>query len=352
MGQILVYFPIFSTDIDYIYIGNYFLDRESLIPSLELQRMIFPRIEESRTMSDSPPMGQRDVAMQCFLDLLEWFRIVLLQDVVFLRQKFPSMPLWLQSPFNQSAFEEFSTRLLHEAKHGNDPKYIQIAKIIPNLTHLLRDQFGNTLNVMDTYHNSGEIRMDRIETVLTECLEHMKPMSSFMTRLCGEGVVTRTLITAEPVSLNNPVPTPPFITSTITAENSSSIQENRIPQYRLNPTITTVMQLWEEYDRGFIPAIGMPRGPAIRDLNEQFGTKWRADDKYRKPYSRRKLIWEAIIRASTNLNLPPNTVTEKIQRWQDNNKYTLNKIHNLLSTLSSDSPGLWGINDVELPHII
>jgi len=52
------------------------------------------------------------------------------------------------------------------------------------------------------------------------------------------------------------------------------------------------------------------------------------------------------------LNLSPDTVAEKIQRWQDNNKYSLNKIHNLLSTKSSDITGIWGANDVELLHII
>ena len=112
------------------------------------------------------------------------------------------------------------------------------------------------------------------------------------------------------------------------------------------------MNLWKEYDRGFVSGIDMLCGPAIRDLNERFGSKWRVDDKCRKPYSRRKSIWEAILRASTNLNLPPDTVVQKIQRWQDNNKYSLNKINNLLSALSSDATGFWGENDVELLNIV
>src|SRR5579859_7306714 len=93
--------------------------------------MIFPRIEESRAAAGNLSMEQRDVAMQCFLDLMEWCRVILLQDIVFLREKFPSLPLWLKSPFNQPEFEEFSTRLLHEVKHGIDPMYIQIAKTVP-----------------------------------------------------------------------------------------------------------------------------------------------------------------------------------------------------------------------------
>src|SRR5436190_15623956 len=86
--------------------------------------MIFPCIEESRMMIENLPIEQQDVAAQAFLDLLELCRVVLLQDVIFLHQKFPSVPIWLNSPFNQPAFEDFSTRLLHEAEHGNDPMYV------------------------------------------------------------------------------------------------------------------------------------------------------------------------------------------------------------------------------------
>jgi len=302
------------------------------------------------------PIERRDVAAQSFLDLLELCRIILLQDIPFLRQKFPSVSLWLHSPFNQPAFEDFSTRLLHEAEHGNDPMYIQIAKTIPNLAHLLRDQFNNTLNTINTHHNSSEIRMDRVETALNECLQYMKPMSSFTTRLLGEGLIARTVITMEPDSLDNSdrnnhrLLESSMIAVGNSSSDSASIQEISIPQYRLNPMIKTVIDLWEEYDRGFIPGVDMPRGPAIRDLNERFDAKWRVDDKCRKAYSRRKLIWEAILRVSTNSKLPPDTIAEKIQRWQDNNKYSLNKIHNLLS--SDTTGGIWGADDVDLLRII
>ena len=234
--------------------------------------------------------------------------------------------------------------------------YIQIAKTIPHLAHLLRDRFNNTLDTITTHYNSSEIRMNRVETALNECLQHIKPMSSFTTRLLGEGLIARIVITMEPDSLDNSdrrLNNRLLESSTTAVGNSSShsasIEESSIPQYRLNPTIKTVVDLWEEYDRGFIPGIDMPRGPAIRDLNERFGVKWRVDDRCRKPYSRRKLIWEAILRASTNLKLPPDTVAEKIQRWQDNNKYSLNKIHNLLS---ADSIGIWGADDIELSRIV
>ena len=191
---------------------------------------------------------------QYFLDLLEWFRVVLLQDIVFLRQKFPLLSLWLELPFNHPAFEDFAIRLLHEARYGNDSIY------------------------MNTHHNSSEIRMNRVEITLNECLEYIKPMSAFTARLLGEGVVARTVITMEPDSLNNSTHNGRLLASPTAAaaaaaaavvDNSSShsesvsIQGTSIPQYRLNSTIKMVTNLWEEYDRGFIPGVDMPRGSAI-----------------------------------------------------------------------------------------
>ena len=144
---------------------------------------------------------------------------------MFLHQKFLSVSIWLNSSFNQPAFEDFSTHFLHESEHGNDSMYIQIAKIIPYLTHLLRDQFNNTLNTINTHHNSSEIRMNHVETALNECLQHMKPMSSFTTRLLGEGLIARTMITMESGSLDNSDHRPNnhlLKSSTATVGNSSS----------------------------------------------------------------------------------------------------------------------------------
>jgi len=112
--------------------------------------------------------------------------------------------------------------------------------------------------------------MNRVETALNECLQYMKPMSSFTTRLLGEGLITQIMITMESDSLDNSDRRSNnrlLESSTTVVGNSSShlasIEESSISQYRLNPTIKMVIDLWEEYDRGFIPGIDMPRESAI-----------------------------------------------------------------------------------------
>ena len=100
------------------YLGHYFLDRECLEPLEQLKKLIFPNLEDTRAAILAMPERCRDVAAQAFLDLLEWFRVVLLQDAVFLCHKFPSLRLWTLPPFNHSLFNEFSKSLLHEVAHG------------------------------------------------------------------------------------------------------------------------------------------------------------------------------------------------------------------------------------------
>ena len=65
----------------------------------------------------------------------------------------------------------------------------------------------------------------------------------------------------------------------------------RVPQYRMQPWVQTVVQLWEEYDKGIAPAVGQPRGPSIRGLDKGHGTEWRRLALDKKAYSRRECIW-------------------------------------------------------------
>ena len=105
----------------FIQTGNYYLERECIIPPEELQRQIFPLIEQTKAMNDARPEGSRDIATHCFMTLLTWFRIVVLQDAVYLWKKHPSLKIWLNPVFISPLFESFSKQLLHEAEHGEAP---------------------------------------------------------------------------------------------------------------------------------------------------------------------------------------------------------------------------------------
>lgn len=315
--------------------------------------MIFPRLEETRIKISMKPESEQDVATEAFLDLLEWFRIVILQDAVFLRAKFPSLKLWMSPPFNSPLFEDFAEHLLHEASHGQDPLFEKIANAQPLIARMMQDQHRNTLSTMSMYHQSTAAQITEVGIQLNTCLNSMQPMADFMRRLSTPGgVQMRTQLNL----LDNDA----VVAATVAGEPQPVIaghvekptDDGNIEQYRLDSGVTTITRLWEEYDKGIVSKVGMPRGPSIRDLNAKFGAKWRAQENFRKAYTRRRHIWEAIIRVSENLNTPPDRVAEKMERWRVNHHYSLQKVDRMLLEVARGASPLWGERDIELRHVI
>ena len=318
--------------------------------------MIFPYIEETRTAVESTPISNRDIATQCFLDLLTWFRVIVLQDAVFLQKQFPQLNLWNQSPFNDPMFEEFSKNLLYEASFGQDLKFVQIAKAMPKMAEILRGQQQDTMATLSAYHQSSERHRNQIQTQLKECTDALSPVSQIIGRLYQGGIHMRTQVTLDDVTMPSTTSTllsnPSNPVGALTASESTQVSEDPIVQYRLDANVRTIPRLWEEYDQGIVSTPNATRGPSIRTLNDRFGVKWRRVDPYRKQYARRRHIWEAILRVSKNLEIAPEIAAQKMERWRRNHDYTLNKVNECLSAVTPDMPGPWGQNDIDLRHIV
>lgn len=249
-------------------------------------------------MDDAMPAHLQDAATQSFLNLLCWFRIVLLQDAIFLRQQFPSLNLWLSPPFNHPLFEDFSNHLLHESTHGPDPTFVQIANVVPQIAHMIQDNFRNSATTMQVDHQSHEIHLNQIETKLNESLNITQPVSLFLHHLSAGGLHMRTHFTLDNdhtanaiTASSEPHPNPTILTVERPVSSITSVRreiESSVPQYRLDPNIDFVTQLWEEYDQGIASQSDAPRGPSIRQLDEEYGAKWRQSEQHRKAYSRRR----------------------------------------------------------------
>src|SRR5947207_10885452 len=191
------------------HIGNYYLDRECLIPPEELQRQIFPRLEETEAMNNARPERNQDIAVRCFMSLLRWLRVVLLQDAVFLRRKYPTLNIWLEPVYNNVAFENFSRELLHEAEHGETPQYVRVSRAMPDLAHQLHEQYENQMNTMSTHHQTvlTENKQEHIAANNNNRQEHMlmrdiilqnlQPFISILTDLSNSGLNFHTQSTSE-----------------------------------------------------------------------------------------------------------------------------------------------------------
>jgi hypothetical protein len=318
--------------------------------------MFFPELEYTKATNDAKPIAEQDVATQWFMDLISWCRIMLPQDVAFLREKFPSLSILRHPPFNTPLFEDFAQRLRHEGQHGRDPIAVRIANVVPHIARQMESQYNNLITMQRTHHQSSEIRVNGIETKLDEYNASIQPLSSFMQRLSTDGVDIRTRLTLEPggselnvrpiaAGINDRI----GITSGSNKEQTTPpplrIGETAVEQYRLQPWVGTVVELWEEYDQG-ISQVGILRGPSIKGLNETYDTKWRRDEAFRRPYARRRFIWEEVIAASANLRLPAEDVAKRMDRWRSSQTptFSLQKLNELLKT----GIQLWGEKHIEL----
>src|SRR5947207_10514558 len=297
------------------HIGNYYLNRECLIPPEELQRQIFPLLEETEAMNNARPERDQDIAVRCFMGLLRWLRIVLLQDVVFLRRKYPTLNIWLELVFNNVMFENFARELLHEAEHGETPQYVRVSRAMPDLAHQLHEQYQNQMNTMSTHHQTilTENKQEHVtannnnrqEHMLTRdiILQNLQPFISILTDLSNSGLNFHTHSTSDTrvqladssyianITTDASLFDPNLITSmnsfsqSLVNEESAALisvsRSNSFAQYRLATHVNTVVDLWREYKTG------ISAGPSIQQLDEKFRAKWRTRDDCRKAYSRR-----------------------------------------------------------------
>ena len=286
-------------------------------------------------------------------------------------------------------FKNFAEELLQEAEHGETPHYVRVGRAMPDLAHQLREQYENLMNTISTLHQSvltqnqqehvTAINNNQQEHVLTRnvVLQNFQPIFSVLNDLSNSGLTFHTQtssdtrvqladssyianITTGASLLNSYLVTSmnSFSQPLVNEESAALIpisESNSIEQYQLASHVNTVVNLWQEYKTGVSHRAGAPVGPSIEQLDQQFGAKWRTRDDCCKAYSRRRHIWETIIQAAGNLNLAPEIIAEKMNRWKQNQGYSLHRLNSELANSrkhDSRQSGLWGCNDVDLLSVV
>ena len=115
-------------DFDPEWSGSYFIPRATVRPPIVLLGQVWPELDkwkEAHNGGSCSDLGvEQNMAAGAFLELLEWFREVLLQDAVFLRESYPDHPIFQDPVFSCPEFAGFaskvrdSCRLAHENSHS------------------------------------------------------------------------------------------------------------------------------------------------------------------------------------------------------------------------------------------
>jgi len=236
-----------------------------------------------------------------------------------------------------------------------------ISRVLPHIAHVLQEQYRDVQTTLNIHHQSNEVRFNNLDTKVQHSINEIQPLHQLVTALGNEGLEIHKHVCVSQMGqapLTPPSrPAPAFDPSMSVATDLITAPyplDPEVPQYRMQLYVQSVVQLWEEYDRGISPILGQPRGPSIRALDDRYGSRWRRLDAVRKPYWRRKFIWQEVIAASENLGIPPEQLAERMDRWRSLGRIStisLNKLNDVLSAVAKNQEPLpWGPDHAELLH--
>jgi hypothetical protein len=127
-------------------------------------------------------------------------------------------------------------------------------------------------------------------------------------------------------------------------QNSSPSVEGSITAYEVNPSLTTIDQVWEEWYDGLKDGPDDTRLPSLRWLESEHGTKWRRQSWNQKRFLRRQTIAKRMDLAAQRLGITNRQAAQAMELWRKQRKFSLDK----LSKTLSKAPDLFSVNDDEL----
>ncbi|CAD6919726.1 unnamed protein product, partial [Tilletia caries] len=115
-----------------IHPGGFFLPRGTTTPSKSLQQQIFPGVDDILLQVETGKL-ERDLAAQGFLRLLQYLRVVLIQDAVVLRQSQPHMRFLAHPVFSSAEFGAFANEMKPALETPEKPISVAIVEALPEL---------------------------------------------------------------------------------------------------------------------------------------------------------------------------------------------------------------------------
>ncbi|KAG2191915.1 hypothetical protein INT47_003351 [Mucor saturninus] len=309
--------------------GQFYLPRASVDPPESLCKMIFPDLDvwhDRLTAKQANPNNNDEmevtVAAKAFFELLFMLRKTIIQDAVFMIEKFPTHPLWQNSLFSLEFFTDYRERMLIVAQEDNDPVNALLQRCVPILEDKIKCMHHDLSTRLDTQSASQEKIIDYITRLVTGQASISLNISSCDTPISlpgGSGEdqgrinITTTAIPqqSEPNSLSG------YNSMDHSQTFHGNINSNVVPCYRMSRGIVSVNDLWREWTEGLCG------GHAIKDLEKRWGTRWRKEKKF---FNRRRLIINEIERYASQNNITTRTAVDIAERRRSQKGYLLHSL--------------------------
>jgi hypothetical protein len=280
--------------------GDYFLARAAHEPPAILEQQLWPWIEEweprfearARRLSWAQGgLDEDDLAADGFLKLMRRLRTVLLQDLAVLQPRYPSLPFYSYAPFRGPDWDAFAL-LVQADGPASAPQSLLLQRALPELSSVLESTREALL------HNSTRLA-NRLEARLEGRLEGLQGSLNILLQgqLAGHQASLNVLLQGQaPVQGQMPVPMPmlgglvPAIAASTAAGSPPSIAPVPGPPiYTELAKAYTVQDAWREWREG------LAGRPAVQELEEAWGSRWRPGNTVRVQFCRRKVLWDEVL---------------------------------------------------------
>jgi hypothetical protein len=263
--------------------GCFEIDRAAVTPPDELLQLIWPELDG---LQDGLQQGQaNDLAATGLVNLLLYLREVVLQDSVYLRERYPASDVWDHPVFRHAAYDAFAQRVRAHMSDGQPPS--QLA--------LLRQAMPVLADFLQSLDARSDARASRVEQALGQRIAaESDRLQAAQLRVLTSGALTLRLDLQQ--LPQQPLPPQPLLqpfalggdiaqsaaasryasavatprTRSPSPAAGGALDEQQPPRYRMCRSVKTVERLWREWTAGL-------RGqPSIRQLDSRWGSRWRS----------------------------------------------------------------------------
>ena len=307
----------------------FYLPRASLEPPESLQQMIFPQLDNWIIRHRDGDECDTNFALNGYLRLLSWFRIVILQDAAMMIDSYEHDILFSHAIFSNPEFLSYKYSLQERVRLQQNPLEKQIQRVLPELCRQITNN-NNTLK-------------DQIIKTMLNCTEDMK--SQLRSTEQNINVTVHRIQTAITACLDNALTTFQELPDTIDTEANhvlDSVHEQRrmegdseAQEYVTQPeeidqvplfgdiissattTIPEILMEWEVGRNGF---------PSIASMEEHWKTKWRQGQWQQKAFSRRKVLYNLITSYAATKRITMSEAARFIEEKRKQNKLSIRHI--------------------------
>jgi hypothetical protein len=283
--------------------GDYFLARAAHEPSPALQKQLWPWIEEWEPRFEARAcrrcwaeggLDEDDLAADGFLKLMRRLRVVLLQDLAVLQPRYPSLPFFAHAPFYGLEWDEFALAIQSDAAGAAEPQSLLVQRALPELSGVLESSREAVLQNSQRLASRLESRLaSEVRAVQDQLRDLRGSLDAVLQGQVPLKTITYYYGAGPPAPIPAPAGVPPA--SAPLAHGPSAAPEPPAPLAPSMPVVTalakafTVRDAWREWKEGIAGQ------PAIRELEEAWGSRWRPGNGVRVQFCRRKVIWDAVL---------------------------------------------------------